>query len=64
MSTNNAGLVKVNGCGDIYPNNEAVNNFTFFYLPMSHIHSKRMCNQIEINYHMVKLSSMQYIHLL
>ena len=49
MSTNKSKLVKVNGYVAIAVNDEAANIFTLFTLHMSHIHSKKMQNQMEIN---------------
>ena len=62
MSNNNAELVKVNGYGAISSNDESENNFTLFALHVSHIHSKKMWNQMEINWHLVTLFAMKYIH--
>ena len=49
MSTNKAELVTVNGYGAIASNGEAKNVFYIFSLHLSHIHSKKMWNQMEIN---------------
>ena len=61
MSTNKAGPVKVNGCGAIDANNKSEIIFIFFALHLSHTHSKKMWNQMVINYHTVNLFLMQYI---
>ena len=38
--------------------------FTLFALNMSHIHPKKMWNQMEINWYLVTLFLMQYINIL
>ena len=38
--------------------------FKLFALNISHIHSKNMCNNIEINWHLATLFVLEYIHLL
>ena len=50
------------GCGFIAADDEAANVFTLFALHLSHIYSKNIWNQMEINYHMMILFAMQYIH--
>ena len=62
--TNKEELVKVNGYGDIAANDEGAKQFTLFYLHISHIHTKKIWNQKEINWHMVTLFAIKYIHLL
>ena len=64
MSTDKEELVLVNGYGTIAANDEAVNIICVFALHMPHIQSKKIWNKMEINWHMVTLFAMQYIHLL
>ena len=47
ISTDKAQLVKVNGYGAIYANDEAIKSL--FALHLSHIHFKNMCNHMETN---------------
>ena len=64
ISTNKAELVKLNGYGSIAVNDEAANIFILFTLNLSHIYSKNMWNQMEINWHVLTLFAIQYINLL
>ena len=54
----------MNGYGAIASNDEAADDFTLFTLHLSHIQSKKMWNQMKINWHLVILFAMQYIHIL
>ena len=53
----------MNVYGAIDAIDEAVNNFYIFSLHLYHIHSKKMWNHMEINWHLVALFVMQYIYI-
>ena len=63
-STNKSELVEVNWYGSIAANDEAANIFYLFSLHMFCTFYKKTWNQMVINYHLVTLFEMKYIHLL
>ena len=54
----------MNGYSAIVANDEAVFKNNVFALHLSHIHSNKMWKKTEINWNVMTLFEMQYIHLL
>ena len=62
MSTNKTEPVEVNGYGYIDIKNEDKIIYTLFYLHMFHALFSKMWNNMAINWHLVTLFIIQYIH--